>query len=406
MRMLRNSTRILCGAFVSSLALTAQTFTTLYHFGSQDCGGAGCAAGVIVGPLGELYGTTTNGGKWNSGTVYELLPPASSGAAWTEVVIHSFNGQDGERPSAGLAMAPSGALYGVTPTSTGWAGTAFALDPPTDGGSHWPETILYRFTDIPSALVFGSGRSLYGNMDYTVFSLAPPIAPGSVWTQTALYSFSGGGTAPVGTLAVGGDGTLFGVTTYGGRITSICKGGCGIVFSLTPPAVSGGPWTMRVLYGFNNQKPGDGYHPQAGVVLGPTGVLYGTTASGGGDCDCGTVFSLAPPNVPGTPMTETILHAFNLSDGFAPSSSLVLGLNGALYGVSGYGGASNLGALFELTPPASPGGSWTETILHSFMGQTDGSYPNGLTLGPDGTLYGTTAFGDLSTNGTVFALTP
>jgi uncharacterized repeat protein (TIGR03803 family) len=105
-------------------------------------------------------------------------------------------------------------------------------------------------------------------------------------------------------------------------------------------------------------------------------------------------------------MTETILHAFNLSDGFAPSSSLVLGLNGALYVVPGYGGASNLGALFELTPPASPGGSWTETILHSFMGQTDGSYPNGLTLGPDGTLYGTTAFGDLSTNGTVFALTP
>jgi uncharacterized repeat protein (TIGR03803 family) len=403
------------GAVMLSLTMSAQTFTTLYNFGSRDQDGTVPYARVIRGPQGELYGTTIGGGEWNFGTVYELLPPASPGGSWTEVVLRSFDGQDGESPHTGLAMGPSGAFYGVTITTAGGCGTAFGLDPPTATSTHWPETVLYQFTGVngnPSgALVFGLGESLYGatavddttqTVNGTVYSLSPPTVAGGAsteWTQETLYSFPGGsgGSNPLGTLAVSGNGTLFGVTTYGGRINSVCGFGCGTVFSLTPPAISGGPWTQKVLYGFEPQI-GDGYHPIAGVVLAPTGVLYGTTVQGGVGTS-GTVFSLTPPPVTGMPMTETILHAFTGPDGFEPDGSLVLGPNGVLYGTTEEGGSSNLGTVFELAPPASPGGSRTETILHNFAGGADGYNPNGVALGSNGTLYGTTVYGGASIMG-------
>jgi uncharacterized repeat protein (TIGR03803 family) len=160
-----------------------------------------------------------------------------------------------------------------------------------------------------------------------------------------------------------------------------------------------------LLYGFGTHA-NDGSLPQAGLVIGPTGVLYGTTEYAGGPPTLGTVFSLSPPALPDEPMVETVLHAFTGPDGANPASTLVLAPNGARYGTTEYGGANGLGVVFELAPPASPGGSWTETVLHSFAGLADGESPNGLALGPDGTLYGTTNLGGASNYGTVFSLTP
>lgn len=413
--MFRNCTWILGGAIFLTLTVSAQTLNTIYSFGSPDSDGISPSGGVILGSQGELYGTTEHGGASNFGTVYELLPPASPGGAWTEVVLHSFNGEDGEIPVAGLRMGPSGALYGVTTKSTGGYGTAFELDPPTDGGTHWPYTVIYRFTVVdgnPSgALISGPDQSLYGmtgiagSHSGTVYSLTPPSTDGGVWTQTTLYSFAGGsdGSDPVGTLARGINGTLFGVTTHGGRAFPD-GGGSGTVFSLTPPAVSGGPWTERLLYAFDAQI-GDGVQPSAGLTNTPAGVLYGTTTEAGAG-GWGTVFSLSPSEVPGGPMTEMILYAFTGLDGSDSVSSLVLGLNGVLYGTTELGGAIGDGTVFELTPPAAPGGSWTESTLHSFTGGINGWEPNGLVLSPDGILYGTTANAGASKHGTVFALTP
>jgi uncharacterized repeat protein (TIGR03803 family) len=166
MRMFRNRTRILGAAFILSMTLSAQTLTTLYNFGSQDYDGTHPASRVIFGPQGELYGTTNDGGEFGFGTVYELLPPASPGGAWTEQVIHSFNDQggDGEHPSAGLLLGPNGTLYGVTMEGA-LEGSIFELDPPTS--MHWLFTVLYQFTKANSgkprgALAFGVGGSLYG----------------------------------------------------------------------------------------------------------------------------------------------------------------------------------------------------------------------------------------------------
>ena len=417
MRMLLYSCRILGGAFVLSLALSAQTFTTLFNFSSQDYGASNPSGALIVGSQGELYGSSAQGGRWNDGTVYELLPPASAGGQWTEVVLHSFNEPlGGSNP--GPVAGPNGSLYGVSGSS------AFRLDPPTGTSSQWLYTVIYDSPIGGGVPPVGYGRSLYDatycegtrSGDWgcgIVYGLTAPAAAGGAWTYAPLYTFAGGpqGTGASGTLAVGAGGTLFDVTENGGYVGGFCGelAGCGTVFSLTPPAEAGGPWNEAILHAFN-PGAGDGNRPSAGLVIGPGGVLYGTTVAGGpgfASCGGGTAFSLTPPAVSGGPMTETILHEFGVSegDGCQPSTPLVLGPGGVLYGTTSTStGSSHLGTLFELTPPASVGGSWTETILHTFNG-TDGDNPIGITVGPNGTLYGI-AGGGANGVGTVFAVTP
>ena len=138
--------------------------------------------------------------------------------------------------------------------------------------------------------------------------------------MTILYAFQGGsdGANPVGSLAIGEGGIFYGATTTGGDPTTKCgrnMPGCGTVFSLAPPAATGGEWTHAVLFEFNG---GNGYQPEAGVVVGAGGVLYGTTQGGGpggptacyGEVGCGTVFSLTPPASTGGPWTEAVLTDF------------------------------------------------------------------------------------------------
>jgi uncharacterized repeat protein (TIGR03803 family) len=431
MRVLNYSTRILGGTFALSLSLSAQTFTTLHNFGSQSYDGILPQGGVIQGPNGALYGTTFQGGRWGRGTVYELLPPVSRGEPWTDVVLHSFK-SGGANLTAGLVMGPNGALYGVAPggiVAEGKYGMAFELDPPTEMSGDWIFSIIYQFTetdgDPSSSLIFGSPfgccQSLYGTTFYdglspsgppelaTVYRMTPPPAAGALWTHTILYTFPGltQGMVPEGSLAVGSAGTLFGVTADGGYVGGGCgnDNGCGTVFSLTPPTQAGGTWTKGILHAFNPGL-GDGAIPTAGMVIGPSGVLYGTTSSGG-EGGGGVVFSLTPTITPGAPMTETILYAFPAPTvGSGLPGTLLLGPTGVLYGTRASGGASGYGTVFALTPPASPGGIWTETILHNFTNGADGGYPTGLTLSSDGTLYGTTYYGGANSFGTVFALRP
>jgi uncharacterized repeat protein (TIGR03803 family) len=155
--------------------------------------------------------------------------------------------------------------------------------------------------------------------------------------------------------------------------------------------------TLTIVQGFS---PADGVAPKAGLVIGKNGVLYGTTSSGGAS-NAGTVFKLAGS-------TETVLWSFTgQPDGAGPVAGLVIGGGGVLYGTTSSGGASNLGTVFKLAPPASPGGLWTESVLHNFTGYDDGGDPvAGLAISKDGMLYGTTSKGGTSKAGTVFALKP
>ncbi len=271
-------------------------------------------------------------------------------------------------------------------------------------------TRIHKFTGAISdganpygGLVVGSSGVIYGTTTYggtanlgTVFSLTPPSSPGGQWAERVLYSFLGGsdGAIPYYTpLAIGAGGVLYGTTSSGGASDS------GTVFALTPPATLGGNWTESVLYSFAGDT--DGAAPYGGVVIGNGGVLYGTTTEGGnptfGGYGAGTVFSLTPPASPGGTWTEDLVYVFaGYDDGDAPYASLTLGTGGVLYGTTDYGGTWNVGTVFSLTPPVSPGGAWTKTLLYTFTGLTDGAWPlAGVTLDSAGNLYGTTQGGGL-----------
>jgi uncharacterized repeat protein (TIGR03803 family) len=124
------------------------------------------------------------------------------------------------------------------------------------------------------------------------------------------------------------------------------------------------------------------------------------------------VFKLTPPESPDGQWTETILHSFTGTDGVEPYIPLVFDKKGALYGATFYGGANNQGAVFKLSPPAAQSNEWQFALLYQFTGGSDGANPMGLTIDKSGTLYGTAAFGGnnnnnaSSGNGTIFTLTP
>jgi uncharacterized repeat protein (TIGR03803 family) len=168
--------------------------------------------------------------------------------------------------------------------------------------------------------------------------------------------------------------------------------GTGSVFSLTPPSSSGGKWTEAELYAFGSGGPAN---PMSGVVAGNNGVLYGTSYAGGAQ-DAGTVFSLTPPASPGGAWTESVIHTFAVnspSDGGQPWAGLVVGANGELLGTTLSGGYGGQGTVYQLTPPSVAGGAWTETILYSFYsgyGGVDPAIPySGVVVGQGGVLYGT-----------------
>ncbi|HUD99253.1 MAG TPA: choice-of-anchor tandem repeat GloVer-containing protein [Bryobacteraceae bacterium] len=250
-------------------------------------------------------------------------------------------------------------------------------------------------------------------------SLCLPVSAQSRFS--VLYGFSGqggDGAAPNGILAIGKDGVLYGTTASGGSGPCALQevpSGCGTVFALQPPTVSGGAWTERMLYRFAGAN-GDGWSPYGGVVIGSSGRLYGTTLYGGTGCGtygCGTVFELTPPKAAGEGWTETVLYRFTgeNGDGAAPVGGLARFQNGDLYGLTAFGGLSGYGTIYRLAPPAVAGEAWNLTILHSFAVPSFSDpqgYPAdmGLTIGEDGALYGATPLGGLTGDGMVFRVVP
>jgi uncharacterized repeat protein (TIGR03803 family) len=382
----------------------------------------------VIGTNGALYDTTP-------GTVFELTPPTSSGGAWIESVLYSFmGGTDGTASEASMAIGSGGVLYGTTMMGgnrgcsfSEGCGTVYSLTPPTSPGGYWTETVLHRFSGSDGAsplagVVVGKNGVLYGTTASggpggggTVFALAPPQSPGGAWTENVLHSFVGnggyqqsGGAGPMTSVVIGKNGALYGTTNAGGIAEAWCYEGCGTVFELERPVSPGDAWAENVLHSFTGVN--DGLTPSG--LIAKNGVLYGTTYYGGNDpvLGGGTVFELTPPTSSGGAWTESVLYEFTGgSGGKIPNAVVLISKDGRLYGTTAGGGTGSCscGTVFSLTPPASPGGAWTETVLHSFTGGSDGSDPlTGMVVGSVGVLYGATSGGGTSGYGTVFALKP
>ena len=381
--------RALLGTFFAvlspSIAVCAQ-FTTLHSF-TGGAGGDYPLAGLIQGSDGRLYGTVEAGGANNAGTVFAIK---TDGTGFT--TLHSFTGgADGGYPSAGLIQGSDGRLYGTAlGGGTNNAGTVFAIK--TDGTGF---TTLYSFTNgadggySQAGLIQGSDGRLYGtangggtgpNYAGTIFAVK---TDGTGFTT--LYSFTGGadGGYPVAGLIQGSDGRLYSTEPNGGPDY------VGTVFAIKTDGTG-----FTTLYTFTNGA--DGGYPQAGLIQGSDGRLYGTAANGGVITE-GSVFAI---KTDGTGFTTLYSFTGGADSGY-PVAGLIQGSDGRLYGTTESGGGGNdYGSVFALNTDGTG-----FTTLYSFTNGADGSYPvAGLIQGSDGRFYSTALEGGTNNKGTVFAL--
>ncbi len=246
-----------------------------------------------------------------------------------------------------------------------------------------------------------------------LFLLLAAAIAAQAQTFTVLHKFSGSdGANPYAGLTIDRGGNLYGTTQFGGHLSSTCPGGCGTIFKFAPRG-SGG--VLSKLYEFSAGPQG---YPQARVVFGPDGTLYGTASGFGGygDNGYGAVFHLRPPAAVcksvSCPWSETVLFSFDAATGFFPLGDLTFDAAGNIYGTTQFGGLTQYcggggcGVAYQLT---QSGGAWTENILHAFTSGPDGAYPNsGVISDRAGNLYGTAPQDDYQggSYGLVYQLSP
>jgi len=253
--------------------------------------------------------------------------------------------------------------------------------PPPCFSSSGNMQIIHDFTgkgdgSSPSGVAANAAGNVYGAMTTrdTGFGLVYEIASENQgWLFNILYSFTGGanGSLP-STPTLGPGGVLYG--TASGGIPNCSGGFCGLVYSLRPAPTacltSLCSWTESALYQPTGNN--DAYDPGT-LVFDQAGNLYGTSAQGGAYGQ-GAVFELTPS--PGG-WTENVLYSFTGGSNGSGPTSLLVGKDGDLYGSAGAGGAYGYGVVFQLVRPPS-GYNWTENVIYAFTGQSDGGGPYSL----------------------------
>lgn len=271
-------------------------------------------------PYGMALTQDRSGQLWGSSTAYfgTVFTMTTSGELAT---IYGFGAYD--LSVFGGTLAGDGNLYGIT----------------EDGGANGLGT-FYKITDDGS------------------------------YTDLHDFDFSTGQN-PTGQIIQGPDGYFYGTTVSGGNSKNCATYGCGVVYKISSTG------RYQVLYNF------DGYHgeePLGGVTFASDGNFYGTTLSGIGPANYGTVFSLSSAG------QLSVIHTFTWGlGGSTPWASVVEGPDGNFYGTTAAGGIDEAGIVYKVTRT----GAFTN--LHTFDFKQDGGNPlSGVTLGTDGNFYGTT----------------
>ena len=278
-------------------ALCPWSETVLYSFAGGANGDGANPIGLIFDHAGNIYGATSGGGTYGHGTGYEMT---SSGGVWTDSILHIFGGgSDGSIPYRSvLVFDGAGNLYGTTSLGGLYGyGTVFQLMP---SGGGWTENVIYNFQDgqdggYPySGLIFDQSGNLYGTTTDggmggggVIFELSPS---GGGWNYVVLYSIAGPAgysCGPAWALTTDTAGNLYDTTQCDGA------NGLGNVFKLTN---AGGSWTYTSLHDFAGGS-NDGEFSASSVTIDQSGDLYGATTYGGsGPCNagCGVVWEIKP----------------------------------------------------------------------------------------------------------------
>jgi uncharacterized repeat protein (TIGR03803 family) len=394
---------------VATLALTlalagiaipakAQTFTSLHSFAGWPTDGS-YPTGLVQGANGYLYGTTVSGGNTTNdvdGTVFKI---STTGA---ETILDNFYTEGLTGSWGALTLATNGDFYGTANSP----GVPYKVTPSGAFTTYSNACTVDCGTDPNATMVQASNGDLYGTTQGggaygqgTIFKLTLAGA------LTTLHSFcetqnSEGdcldGVGPFTTLVQGTNGDLYGATQSGGSTQS------GTIFKIT----MAGEFTTLYTFCLTSGCP-DGEYPKAALVQGGDGNFYGVTSSGGTAYGGGTFFTMTPSGALTTLYSFCVLNA-DCADGNHPLA-LMLGTDGNFYGLTGNGGASDYGTIFQFTPSGSL------TTEHSFAG-ADGWVNNNSYNGPmliqdtNGTFYGVTEQGGANytscptCSGTVFSL--
>jgi uncharacterized repeat protein (TIGR03803 family) len=406
-----------------ALTVQAQNYKVIFSFAGPD--GAFPNSGFLVDASGNVYGTTSGGGLQfarckalgGCGTIFRLSATASGRWSASE---YKFKGgtNDGSEPAGSLVADAAGNLYGVTNGggSTGF-GTAFKA---SFANGVLSETPVYSFQGTPAAdgaypaagLAIDTAGNLYGTTTQggqynkgAVFELSPNSSGG--WTETLIYSFSGAvdGWSPQAPLTLDAAGNLYGTTIAGGLPnTSTCLSGCGVVFELSPN--SSGGWTETVLHAFDYS---DGKWPASKLVFDASGNLYGTAVWGGNvstSCQFGSSIGCGVvfqlSNVSGQ-WNEKTIFTFNDANGANPFG-LAFDPSGNLFGATVDGGAGQAGTVYRLT--RGPNGFWNERVIQPFSAGTGGGGPSGVTFDSSGKIFGAANYAGTTGYGVIFSIQP
>jgi uncharacterized repeat protein (TIGR03803 family) len=387
----------------------AQTQTVLWNF----CDAIGCpdgenpGAGLTSDGAGNFYGTTIYGGANAAGTVFELSPNGADG--WNETVLYSFcsltDCADGQSPFFSNVIYSRGKLYGTAQLGGAKGfGVVFEL---TAAGAGWNETVLYSFCTEGPPCSASSGNPAYGMVMDAAGNLYGTTSFGGANKNGGVFELHPSGSGWKERLIFNGTSEIsddFGPLTLGGGnifgTVGSASSDSSMVFELSP---NGGGWKSTAIYTFKGSGNGPS-GAQYGLALDTAGNVYGTSYYGG-KSNYGTVYELSPATPKWTGKT---LYSFKggTEDGREPAAGVVLDSDGNIYGTTFYGGSLNYGTVFELMVPAG-GGAYKEKLLWSFN-QTDGYEPTGNSLilyGSD--LYGTATWtGGTNGYGVAFEVTP
>jgi len=401
---------------------------TLSTLGSFDFlrNGAFPLSALVEDAAGNLYGTASvgGGGGTGSGTIFEI--PATNHQLI--VGVATLN----DTPHSGLVAGPGNVFYGATfnslyqfTTTNGTVKPLYSFNFGTSGASIYTAPVLDTNGNLYGTTFWG-GANGYG----TAFKFA------TNGTLTTMFGFSASsGAQPLGGLLQDAAGTLYGTAYNGGPSqngTIFRLNTNGVVTNLvTFTSVNGAYpyaglllgsndllYTTAYLGGGNGSGDGvvvcvatngqnftnlvtfystNGAYPVGGVISDSSGNLYGTTVHGG-FFDYGTVFKLDANRV------LTTLAIFNNTNGASPNCTLVLDDAGYLWGTTMGGSSKALyGTIFRVSTNSAP---YSLVTPFAVFAATNGSVPMaGLTLGPDGALYGTTKYGGKHNYGVVYRVT-
>lgn len=322
---------------------------------------------------------------------------------------YSLSGSIQGLNSSGLVL-----LVNTTQVAVSVAATSVSLASALSSGTAYIVTVQTQPAGELCTVANGSGTISTGDVtNVAVSCLATFTIGGSISGLTAsglvLLDNEGDATTVAANatqfvmgspITSGGSYSITVKTFPAGENCQISQGlGTNVTANINSVVISCAPsqgFTETVLYSFTGGD--DGADPTTALIEGSDGSLYGTTSAAGANGSGGTAFKIT------TAGALTVLHSFindSFSDGSGPSS-LIQGADGNFYGATVYGGATGNGSVFKITPTG------TETILHSFVnGNGDGFSPGGsLIQASNGSFYGTASYGGANGDGAVYEITP